>query len=135
MATGGKALPESLCKSKPAHNRTAAIDQTSYGLKRRGKMSAPKHLMLPSVFVIAIVIFCYFFLDLIPTIIFLIAFGGGLILYVRTAWRTQFDGRKARCTLPAYNLIFHDPYLRRVATGVEDGLASFMIPATTFHKK
>jgi hypothetical protein len=57
-------------------------------------MSDSKHLVLPFVFEVAIVTLCYFFLGLIPAIIFLIAFGSGLTLYVRTAWWTQFDRLK-----------------------------------------
>jgi hypothetical protein len=57
-------------------------------------MSDVKHLILPIALIIAIVAVAYVMLGPIPAIIFTVAFGGGLLLYMATAWRTRFDTLK-----------------------------------------
>jgi len=53
-----------------------------------------KNLILPIAFVISAASIGYVLAGLIPAVVFTIAFGGGLLLYVATAWRRQFDTRK-----------------------------------------
>lgn len=57
-------------------------------------MSDVKHLILPVAFVIVIVAFAYVMLGIIPAVVFTVAFGGGLALYIATAWRARFDTLK-----------------------------------------
>lgn len=53
-----------------------------------------KKLILPTAFVVAIVAFVQGLFGIIPAVVFAVAFGGGLALYMATAWRTEFDTRK-----------------------------------------
>lgn len=53
-----------------------------------------KNLILPIAIIIVIVSLGYSMLGPIPAVVFTVAFGGGLVLYVLTAWRTEFDTLK-----------------------------------------
>jgi hypothetical protein len=57
-------------------------------------MGDPRNLILPIAFVSATVLVGYVLAGLVPAIVFSVAFGGGLLLYVATAWRRQFDTRR-----------------------------------------
>jgi len=57
-------------------------------------MGDPKHLILPLLTVIGAASIAYFQLGWLPAIVFTVAFGGGLILYMATAWRRRFDTSK-----------------------------------------
>jgi hypothetical protein len=57
-------------------------------------MGDPKHLVLPIALIVAMVTIAYVVFGPVPAIVFTIAFGGGLILYIFTAWRTRFDPLK-----------------------------------------
>jgi hypothetical protein len=53
-----------------------------------------RKLILPVLLVAALVTVATTVLGPIPGIVFLVAFGGGLVLYVATTWRTEFDTAK-----------------------------------------
>lgn len=57
-------------------------------------MGNPKHLILPAFTVVGFAGIGYQLLGFIPAIVFTVAFGGGLFLYMATAWRTEFDSLK-----------------------------------------
>ena len=57
-------------------------------------MGDVRNLVLPVVLVIVLVGIAHVVLGPIPAIVFFAAFGGGLVLYMRTAWRTPFDTLK-----------------------------------------
>ncbi len=57
-------------------------------------MAETKNLVLPILLVIALVTLAYVMFGIVPAIVFTVAFGGGLVLYVATAWRTRFDTSK-----------------------------------------
>lgn len=57
-------------------------------------MTHARTLVLPILLICIIVAIGYVMLGLVPAIVFSVAFGGGLILYMATAWRTPFDPRK-----------------------------------------
>ena len=57
-------------------------------------MTDVRNLILPIAFVIVIVAFAYARLGFIPAVVFAVAFGGGLALYMATTWRTRFDTLK-----------------------------------------
>jgi hypothetical protein len=57
-------------------------------------MSDARTLVLPVLLICIIVAIGYVMLGLIPAIVFAVAFGGGFVLYIATAWRTPFDPRK-----------------------------------------
>lgn len=57
-------------------------------------MAAAPTLILPVLLIVAIVAIGYVMLGLIPSLVFAVAFGGGLLLYIATAWRTPFDTRR-----------------------------------------
>lgn len=57
-------------------------------------MGERRNLILPVITICVIVAIGYVMLGPVPAVVFAVAFGGGLVLYVRTAWRTQFDTRK-----------------------------------------
>lgn len=54
-----------------------------------------KHLILPVVTLIAIVSIGYVLLGGIPAVVFTVAFGGGLFLYMATVWRRPIDSLNA----------------------------------------
>ncbi|GLQ54003.1 hypothetical protein [Devosia nitrariae] len=57
-------------------------------------MTQARTLILPILLICTIVAIGYVMLGPIPAAVFAVAFGGGLILYMATAWRTPFDSRK-----------------------------------------
>ena len=57
-------------------------------------MSDCLKLVLPTLLVITLVALAYKLLGPIPAIVFLVAFGGGLVLYINTTWRAEFDTTK-----------------------------------------
>jgi hypothetical protein len=57
-------------------------------------MTEARTLILPIVLICTIVAIGYVMLGIIPAIVFAVAFGGGLVLYIATAWRNPFDPRK-----------------------------------------
>jgi len=94
-------------------------------------MSETKHLVLPIVFICAIVTFCFFYLGLIPAVVFFTAFGGGLVLYMRTAWRTRFDSAKVIIPYLLTTLFFMVHTYEEYVTGFDQTvsrLAGYTIP-------
>lgn len=57
-------------------------------------MGNVKHLALPILTTAAFATAGYVLLGGIPAVVFTVAFGGGIFLYMATAWRTQFDTLK-----------------------------------------
>jgi hypothetical protein len=57
-------------------------------------MTEARALILPILLICVIVGIGYAFLGIVPAMVFAVAFGGGLVLYMGTAWRTRFDARK-----------------------------------------
>ena len=57
-------------------------------------MGNPKHLILPILLLVGIVGVGFWLLGTIPAIVFTVAFGGGLGLYMTTVWRRDLDSLK-----------------------------------------
>lgn len=56
-------------------------------------MTKARDLAAPAVFAAFMVSIAYTLLGRTPAIVFAVAFGGGLVLYMATAWRRPFDPR------------------------------------------
>ena len=57
-------------------------------------MHGVQKLVLPAIAVIALVLIAWFGLGPVPAAVFLVAFGGGLVFYIATTWRTEIDVSK-----------------------------------------
>jgi hypothetical protein len=57
-------------------------------------MGDTRKLVLPVALIAVMVAIAYVVLGFIAAIVFAVAFGGGLVLYTVTAWRTEFDTLK-----------------------------------------
>lgn len=57
-------------------------------------MGDTRKLILPALATAVLVTVAYFIFGPIPAGVFVVAFGGGLLFYIATAWRTEFDTMK-----------------------------------------
>lgn len=58
------------------------------------KLPDIRKLILPALATAALVTIAYFIFGPIPAGVFVVAFGGGFVFYVATAWRAEFDTMK-----------------------------------------